>query len=320
MRAGSLRPRSARRRSRSSTGDAEALGAGDAFADAVVVGDRGPGRSGCPTRAVASVALDALLRRRPGRPRLLPRRLVPRTPATSRSLAFQAALADIRATGAALVAVSPQTPDQSLAFAEQEGPGVPRPDRTPATRWRRSYGLVYTLSSAESTCRSARRLGVELSDFNGDDPRTRCPRRRRSCIGEDGVIRFAVRLRRLPLAGRARGGPGRGAARLIPWRPPSSSGRPRRSRPRRAARRGASALAAVLANSTWFSATAIVPALSARLGPDVGRGRPGWSSRCGAVVRRLLTATVAPHTVMTTFPRARPFSHVPDGSGTSLSG
>jgi peroxiredoxin len=96
-------------------------------------------------------------------------------------------LADIRATGATLVAVSPQTPDQSLTFAEQkalEFPVLSDAGNAVASK----YGLVFTQSEAATS--TSRRLGIELADFNGDESNT-LPAASTFVIGEDGVIRFA---------------------------------------------------------------------------------------------------------------------------------
>jgi peroxiredoxin len=101
--------------------------------------------------------------------------------------AVQSALPDIRAAGAALVAVSPQTPDQSLTLAERhalEFPVLSDPRNAVA----RDYGLVFTQSAAATA--TSRRLGVELVDFNGDDSNT-LPAASTFVIDEDSVIRFA---------------------------------------------------------------------------------------------------------------------------------
>jgi peroxiredoxin len=101
--------------------------------------------------------------------------------------AFQGGLAEIRAAGAALVAVSPQTPDQSLTFAEQkalEFPVLSDVGNAVAAQ----YGLVFTQSEAVTA--TSRQLGIELADFNGDDSNT-LPAASTFVIGEDGGIRFA---------------------------------------------------------------------------------------------------------------------------------
>src|SRR5262245_2092016 len=97
--------------------DAEALGAGGTFADAPHVGDRAPSFR-LPDARGGEVALDDLL---VDGPVVLVFYRGAWCPYCNLQLAaFQSALADIRAAGAALAAVSPQTPDQSLTFAEQK--------------------------------------------------------------------------------------------------------------------------------------------------------------------------------------------------------
>ena len=99
----------------------------------------------------------------------------------------QSALADIRAASAALVAVSPQTPDHSLTFAEHKALEFPVCSDAGNAVARR-YGLVFTQSDAATA--TSRGLGIELSDFNGDDSNT-LPAASTFVIGQDGTIRFA---------------------------------------------------------------------------------------------------------------------------------
>jgi peroxiredoxin len=164
--------------------DAEAMGAGDAFAGALRAGDRAPGFRLADARG-GDVALDDLLA---DGPVVLVFYRGAWCPYCNLQLAaFQSALADIRAAGAELVAVSPQTPNQSLTFAEQKALEFPvLSDAGNAVA--RSYGLVFTQSDAATA--TSRRLGVELADFNGDDSNT-LPAASTFVIGEDGVIRFA---------------------------------------------------------------------------------------------------------------------------------
>ena len=165
--------------------DAEALGAGDAFANALDVGDRAPAFR-LPDARGGEVVLDALLA--DGPVVLVFYRGAWCPYCNLQIAAFQRALADIRATGAALVAVSPQTPDQSLTFAEQkalEFPVLTDPRNVVASE----YGLVYTQPAASTA--AARGLGVELADFNGEDSNT-LPAASTFVIGQDGVIRFAA--------------------------------------------------------------------------------------------------------------------------------
>src|ERR1700748_2565978 len=67
------------------------------------------------------------------------------------------ALSEIRAAGAALVAVSPQRPDRSLTFAEQKALEFPvLSDAGNAVA--RQYGLVFT--QGEAAMATSRELGI----------------------------------------------------------------------------------------------------------------------------------------------------------------
>jgi peroxiredoxin len=101
--------------------------------------------------------------------------------------AFQGALADIRADGATLVAVSPQTPDQSLTLAEQRALEFPVLSDA-GNRVAAEYGLVFT-PGAEALA-TMRELGADLANFNGDDT-NKLPAASTFVIGRDGRIRFA---------------------------------------------------------------------------------------------------------------------------------
>ena len=164
--------------------DAEAMGAGDTFAGALRVGDRAPAFRLADARG-GEVALDDLLA---DGPVVLVFYRGAWCPYCNLQLAaFQSALADIRAAGAALVAVSPQTPDQSLTLAERHALEFPVLSDV-GNAVARGYGLVFTQSEAATA--TSRGLGIELADFNGDDSNT-LPAASTFVIGEDGVIRFA---------------------------------------------------------------------------------------------------------------------------------
>jgi peroxiredoxin len=164
--------------------DAEAMGAGDTFAGALRAGDRAPAFRLADARG-GEVALDDLLA---DGPVVLVFYRGAWCPYCNLQLAaFQSALADLRAAGAALVAVSPQTPNQSLIFAEQKALEFPVLSDV-GNAVARSYGLVFTQSDAATA--TSRGLGVELADFNGDDSNS-LPATSTFVIGEDGVIRFA---------------------------------------------------------------------------------------------------------------------------------
>jgi len=164
--------------------DAEAMGAGDAFADALGVGATAP-LFVLPDARGGEVALDAVLARGPV---VLVFYRGGWCPYCNLQLAaFQGALAEIRAAGAELVAVSPQTPDQSLSLAEQHDLAFPVLSDA-GNRVAREYGLVFTSGAAATE--TMNELGVELSSFNGDETNT-LPAASTFVIGQDGRIRFA---------------------------------------------------------------------------------------------------------------------------------
>ena len=164
--------------------DAEAMGAGDTFAGALRAGNSAPGFR-LPDARGGHVALDDLL---VDGPVVLVFYRGAWCPYCNLQIAaFQSALADIRAAGAQLVAISPQTPDQSLTFAEQKALEFPvLSDAGNAVA--REYGLVFTQS--EDSTATSRQLGIELADYNGDDSNT-LPAASTFVIGEDRVILFA---------------------------------------------------------------------------------------------------------------------------------
>lgn len=164
--------------------DAEGLGSGGAFAAALEAGAQAPPFT-LPDARGGEVALEDLLTHGPV---VLVFYRGAWCPYCNLQLAaFQGALADIEAAGARLVAISPQTPDQSLSFAEQRA--LEFPVLTDAgNRIAAAYGLAYT-ASAEAT-NTLRELGVELSSFNGEDT-NKLPAAATFVIGQDGHIRFA---------------------------------------------------------------------------------------------------------------------------------
>jgi peroxiredoxin len=164
--------------------DATAMGAGDRFVGALRVGDRAPAFT-LPDARGGDVALADLLA---GGPVVLVFYRGGWCPYCNLQLAaFQSALAELRAAGAALVAVSPQTPDESLSVAERHALEFPvLSDAGNAVA--RTYGLVFRQSEAATT--TSRGLGIELAAYNGDDSNT-LPAASTFVIGPDGVIRFA---------------------------------------------------------------------------------------------------------------------------------
>jgi peroxiredoxin len=164
--------------------DAESLGASDVFSGALRVGDRAPTFRLADARG-GEVALDDLLAHGPV---VLVFYRGAWCPYCNLQLAaFQAALADIRAAGATLVAVSPQTPDQSLTLAERHALEFPVLSDV-GNAVARDHGLVFTQSEASTA--TSHELGIDLADFNGDDSNT-LPAASTFVIGDDRVIRFA---------------------------------------------------------------------------------------------------------------------------------
>ena len=79
--------------------------------------------------------------------------------------AYQAVLPEITARGATLVAISPQTPDNSLTTAEKAGLTFPVLSDV-GNRVARRYGLVFALSEAARPLYTA--VGSDLPAYNGD--------------------------------------------------------------------------------------------------------------------------------------------------------
>src|SRR3954452_9850176 len=101
--------------------------------------------------------------------------------------AFQAALADIHAAGATLVAISPQTPDNSLTLAEQAELAFPvLSDVGNAVAHR--YGLVFALGAEDRELHSD--IGIDVTAFNGDDS-WELPAPAVFVVDADGTIRYA---------------------------------------------------------------------------------------------------------------------------------
>src|SRR5262249_27668535 len=101
--------------------------------------------------------------------------------------AYQQALAETNALGASLVAISPQTPDNSLTFEETEKLGFEvLSDHGNAVA--REFRIVYRLGDEMFELMS--QFDVDLLKANGDDSRE-LPLPGTFVIGRDGVIRFA---------------------------------------------------------------------------------------------------------------------------------
>ena len=101
--------------------------------------------------------------------------------------AYQAALPEIKALGATLVAISPQTPDNSLTTAEKAGLTFPVLSDV-GNRVARRYGLVFALSEAARPIYTA--IGSDLSVYNGDAS-WELPVPGTFVIAPDGTVRLA---------------------------------------------------------------------------------------------------------------------------------
>lgn len=101
--------------------------------------------------------------------------------------AFQAALADIHAAGASLVAISPQTPENSLTLAEQAKLAFPVLSDV-GNDVARSYGLVYALGAADRELHGG--VGIDLAAFNDDDS-WELPAAAVFVVDTDRTIRYA---------------------------------------------------------------------------------------------------------------------------------
>jgi peroxiredoxin len=102
--------------------------------------------------------------------------------------AFQQAIDDIEAAGATLVAVSPQTPDASLSFAEQQSLRFAvLSDAGNAVA--RAYGLEFV--QGDEPWDKQRELGIDVAASNGDDTR-RLPAAATFVIDRSGIVRMAA--------------------------------------------------------------------------------------------------------------------------------
>ena len=121
---------------------------------------------------------------------------------------LQKELPAFNAAGATVVAVSPETPDNSLTTAEKNKLAfVVLSDK--GNRVARQYGVAYTLPAAVAASFKGR---LDLAKFNGDDS-NELPLAATYVVGPDGVVRYAfvdADYRKTRRAGR-RAGRGQGA-------------------------------------------------------------------------------------------------------------
>jgi peroxiredoxin len=100
---------------------------------------------------------------------------------------YQRALAAFAAYGATLVAVSPQTPDSSLATAEEKGLEYPVLSDV-GNAVARQYGLAYAVGDA--VYQTLAGVGIDLAAYNGDAS-GELPLTGTFVIGQDGAIAWA---------------------------------------------------------------------------------------------------------------------------------
>ena len=101
--------------------------------------------------------------------------------------AYQQAWPQLRALGASLVAISPQTPDHSLSTVEKKKLTFTVLSDM-GNRVAREYGLVYTIEEAvRSACQQ---VGTNLPTFNGDDS-WELPMAGTFLIDRSGIVRLA---------------------------------------------------------------------------------------------------------------------------------
>jgi peroxiredoxin len=101
--------------------------------------------------------------------------------------AYRERLAEFRAAGAAVVAVSPQTPDNTLSTAEKaklEFPVLSDAGNKAAREW----GLVFKLGA--DLLEVYKGFGLDLSKFNGDSAKDELPLAATFVVGSDGKIAF----------------------------------------------------------------------------------------------------------------------------------
>lgn len=101
--------------------------------------------------------------------------------------AYQAMLPQIKALGASLVAISPQTPDNSLTTVEKKELTFPVLSDV-GNAVARQFGLVFALDEALRPLYLG--MGNDLTQFNGDDS-WELPMPGTFIIAQDGTVRLA---------------------------------------------------------------------------------------------------------------------------------
>ena len=102
--------------------------------------------------------------------------------------AYQARLPEIKALGASLVAISPQTPEYSLTLAEKHNLGFELLSDV-GNKVARQYGLVFSLPGPLRQL-YIKKFGVDLQDYNADEA-YELPLPGTFIVAPDGTIRLA---------------------------------------------------------------------------------------------------------------------------------
>jgi len=100
---------------------------------------------------------------------------------------YQRRLPQIEALGARLVAISPQTPDNSLSMAEKNELAF-EVLSDPGNRVARDYKLVFSLPDALRTLYA--QIGADLTEYNGDES-WELPMPGTFVIDQEGTVRLA---------------------------------------------------------------------------------------------------------------------------------
>lgn len=101
--------------------------------------------------------------------------------------AYQQAWPQLRALGASLVAISPQTPDHSLSTGEKKELTFPVLSDV-GNHVAQAYGLVFTIDEAVRP--ACQQVGANLPTFNGDDS-WELPMPGTFLIDQSGIVRLA---------------------------------------------------------------------------------------------------------------------------------
>ncbi len=101
--------------------------------------------------------------------------------------AYQAILPEIKALGASIVAISPQTPERSLSMAEKHHLGFEVLSDA-GNQVARQYGLVFSLAEPLRALYSEK-FGAHLPDFNADKSYD-LPMPGTFLVAPDGTIRY----------------------------------------------------------------------------------------------------------------------------------